>query len=63
MTAYLFQPIIKAQPAPKPSAVFKPKLEHKRTNAEPFTFEGKDEAAKRRREELLRRVEEEERKV
>lgn len=55
--------MIKAMPAPKPGAVFQPKLSHKCTTVAPFTFESKDEEMKRKRADLKRRVEEEERKV
>ncbi|XP_067947768.1 targeting protein for Xklp2-like [Watersipora subatra] len=54
---------VKANPPPKNTTVFQPKLEHKRTHAQPFTFEAKDEDAKRRKAELLSKAEEQERKL
>ena len=55
--------MIKYNPVPKAGPVFQPKLSHKCTTVEPFTFESKDEEIKRKRAELRQKVEEEERKV
>lgn len=57
------EPEIKAKPAPKFTSVFQPKLDHKATRVQPFSFEGKDEEAKKRMDDLRKKLSEEERKV
>ena len=54
---------IKAQPIPDFTAVFKPELNHKITQPEPFSFEERNKEMKLKKEEKIKTILEEEKKV